>query len=166
MQTTREGSGIAQLLASVESERPERQACRKTGTMSLTWPCGGRSQSVTCDAMQWRNPSSNARGTIDFRVAFAAANPPIPGPWCVVPSSHMTVRPNRSALAGTEKGWIGRLGIGACSLAHEDGRTAQGRTRTRTGRRSRTMAAWAHRQHGKEVCAVRPYLPGPNLERR
>lgn len=107
MQTTREGSGIAQLLASVESERPERQACRKTGTMSLTWPCGGRSQSVTCDAMQWRNPSSNARGTIDFRVAFAAANPPIPGPWCV-PSSHMTVRrPNRTGLGeGTDWGSV------------------------------------------------------------
>jgi hypothetical protein len=127
---------------------------------------------MRCDAVEEPifQRTRHAVTPIDFRVAFAAANPPIPGPWCVVPSSHMTVRPNRSALAGTEKGWIGRLGIGACSLAHEDGRTAQGRTRTRTGRRSRTMAAWAwawaHRQHGKEVCAVRPYLPGPNLERR
>lgn len=68
---------------------------------------GVGSQSVTCDAMQWRNPSSNARGTIDFRVAFAAANPPIPGHWCV-PSSHMTVRrPNRTGLGeGTDWGSV------------------------------------------------------------
>lgn len=93
----------------MESERPERQACRKTGTRSLTWPCGVGSQSVTCDAVEEPifQRTRHAVTPIDFRVAFAAANPPIPGPWCV-PSSHMTVRrPNRTGLGeGTDWGSV------------------------------------------------------------
>lgn len=68
-----------------------------------------QSHAMRCDAVEEPifQRTRHAVTPIDFRVAFAAANPPIPGPWCV-PSSHMTVRrPNRTGLGeGTDWGSV------------------------------------------------------------